>query len=259
MHCRFVREEMEPHLEAILSRVLVPNNPTHDRLVNSISSLNDGVVRLSRDSNPLTWKFSVRSPDITDSCTFVHLSKYGEFVFCLSSESRAQRGNRKKTRLLLTDSQHVAPLCAQHVAPLCAQHVAPLCAQHVAPLCAHLEMMRAHHNLWSHLVVGTDIQDSSDAVNEVHNREDECLHSAAETESSRPRFFDAASRKWDFGGYSTHQPQQQQSAQLAKCNRKRASVCDDEDGQRTSDGFLVVLDLFTLLPDRCNCEVYNLE
>ena len=117
------KEEMEPHLEEILSRVLVPNNPTYDSLVNFISSLNEEVVRLSRDSNPLTWKFSVCLRDIFDSFTFVHLSKYGEFVFFLSGECRAQRENRKKTRLLLTDSQHDAPLCA------------------------HLEMMCAHHNL----------------------------------------------------------------------------------------------------------------
>jgi hypothetical protein len=151
MHCRFVAEEVEQKIDLLLQGSLLPSTPINQKLIDSQLTLNNGVVLVS-NSNAAALKFSVCASSGHGLATaFVHLSKDGSFIACMSGECRATAGCKKKAQYLLDDGNRRSGV-----------------------ICRHLEVMRANCKQWRHLVVHADLPDGEPDVEPV-NRDDEDL------------------------------------------------------------------------------------
>jgi len=137
MHCRFIRDDIEPKL----SELLQPNEvlselPVVRKLLAVREHCNTGAVLLSPRSGT-TLKFPVlASSGLISDCCFVHLSCDGSFIHCQSGECQASQSKRKKPQVLIGEAPR--------------------------GLCRHLEAMRANLELWQHLIPSQTQQTVSD-------------------------------------------------------------------------------------------------
>lgn len=142
MHCRFIREEIEPYVEDLFNNA-ADNNASRIRqkLVEAKVSIGTGVVQLNK--GPCTLKFSVRSRE-TSTCSLVHLSD--GFLACQSGECQALGlKHRRSTNRLLS-------------------------LEEAASVCPHLDAMLANKEVWA----GTmDENAPVEGPAESHNADDE--------------------------------------------------------------------------------------
>jgi hypothetical protein len=133
MHCKFLKEHVEQHIDRFFSEHYSCETPVFKKLKDSTCSLNASVVSL------LQTKLSVVPRD-SDCCSIVHISA-DEIVTCKSGSCQSSiRSCRKAVNGLLSLTE-------------------------ASKLCPHLEAMRSNQEAWS--VPGSSSDISPDNTEDI--------------------------------------------------------------------------------------------
>ena len=176
LHSRFVQDHIVPLMGPVQEHGFQPTTRIAKKLLDAWSHCNLGCVRLGEDTSRVV-KFCVRARD--ESVSFVHLSRNGSFVRCLSGECSVRAVCKKKLQGLETSGN----------------------------LCPHLDIFKAHRELWGTFAVETtgDNAAGEDGHEENIDKMDE------------PKdYFNRQTGLWDFEGKSTHQPTDRSDPRLKR-------------------------------------------
>jgi hypothetical protein len=123
MHCRFVNDEVKPHLQSLLNDSIAASSPIQLLLKKSKAFLNDPVVKLSHLTSG-TMKYSVHSLTDSSSLAIVNVSSSGIMAFCNKGMCQAASKHKRSVKRLME-------------------------LEEASTLCDHLACMHANMELWT--------------------------------------------------------------------------------------------------------------
>ncbi|XP_064627662.1 uncharacterized protein LOC135487619 isoform X2 [Lineus longissimus] len=233
MHCRFVKEEIKPHLNLLLEDSAGTDSSStvssaiQARINECKKHLNDPVVRLSA---PIfgTTKYSVRSHY---SCSIINVSSTGIMVFCTNGACQASSKHKRSVKRLME-------------------------LEEASTLCEHLATMNANQEVWApQNAPSFEEEEEADVIDEPAGNPP--VYEQVPDKPSKPANFNKITGKWDFGGYSVHKPSvEEKDINAIRNTRARTAVHDGSERfhRNTTTGCFEGLDLIPEIPDRrCKC------
>ncbi|XP_064630618.1 uncharacterized protein LOC135489271 [Lineus longissimus] len=220
MHCRFMREEMRDQLPSILSDNAPASSHLALKLQQSKSSLNDPVVRLTDGGG--TSKFSVRA---SNDLAFVSIAASGFMVVCSSGMCAAVRKHTKTLKKLLQ-----------------------VPAEQASKLCPHLATMVANREIWRPAEIPTAPEEDEAVTDEplLLAPSEEQVEFVSQNKTKK-HLFDPTTSKWDFGGYSNHQPSGEYDISASRTIQARMHITDGTQYKRNPR--TGIFEYLRLIPD----------